>query len=157
MQQEELRLGKYCVDHHITLDDLQLFSNEILKYRTLNLDATKKHFKNFCDSENKQLVSGDLVIDRNKLILKKDGHLIPIRKHEFLILCLLASNPHEIVSDREIQDLLENYGYKAGYRSMIVYLSRISQIIGDSPINKKYIGRKRNKGYYWDFVTYIKK
>ena len=151
--QDEIRLGRYCVNHHITIDDLQLFSNEILKYKTFNLDENRKHFRNFQNVQNHVLTSGDLLINLKDMTLKKDGRYLSIRKHEFLILCLLVSNSHEIISDHEIMDLLKNYGHMVSYRSMVVYLSRISLAVGESPIDSKYVKRKRNKGYYWDYFV----
>lgn len=88
--------------------------------------------------------------------VKREGYNLILPEHEFLILCLLASNPHDVVSDKGIMELLENYGHKVEYRFMVVYLSRLSKAVGNSPIDSKYVKCRRNKGYYWDFVSMVK-
>lgn len=154
--QDIITLGEFCVRHHISLQDLQLFSNDLLRYRARNLNSSISHFQNFKEGEKQVWISGDLVIDRINMTVTKDGQEERIHDHEFLLLCLLISSPHEVITDQEILEFLENHGNRVGYRSMVVYMSRLSRIVGNSPVGTHYVKRKRNKGYYWDFVTYRK-
>ncbi|WP_317395696.1 winged helix-turn-helix domain-containing protein [Faecalicoccus pleomorphus] len=146
-------IDKFCKEKDITLEDLKLLSKELPKVRARHLDLKQKHLSNFKDSMTGIIKSGDILIDFSNEYLFKEKRRIMIHPYELLILRLLISNPHETIEDEEIMSLLQKYGHEVGYRSMVVYMSRLSKKVGLSPVGTKYVKRVWQEGYCWNYYT----
>lgn len=150
MEEKIIELGTYCVEHDISLEDLKQIRKE-LQDEKLKSDALhNEHFQKFLDVKNKQLISGNLKIDFFQNQVKKGNKLISIHESELLILQMMMANSRKTIKDEEILELLKNYGYDIGFKSMIVYISRITHKIGGN-----YIKRHWKQGYYWNIKVTI--
>ncbi|MBM6809021.1 winged helix-turn-helix domain-containing protein [Faecalicoccus pleomorphus] len=141
-------LGNFCMENHISMTELQKLVKDREEKRT---SSNEDHFENFKALENKTIRSGDIKIDFEKKLAYKDKKLLNVHEHEFLILQMLVSNQKEVISDIELLDLLRMYHHEVTRESLIVYASRISKMVGVSPIEEKYIRRMQKRGYYWSF------
>ena len=141
-------LGNFCIENHISMTELQKLVKAREEQRT---SSNEDHFENFKAFENRTIRSGDIKIDFEKKLAYKDKKLLNVHEHEFLILQMLVSNQKEIISDMELLNLLRMYHHEVTRESLIVYASRISKMVGKSPIEEKYIKRMLKRGYYWSF------
>ena len=141
-------LGSYCMETHISLTELQKLVKDRKEKRT---SSDADHFENFKALDNKTIRSGDIKIDFEKKLAYKDKKLLNVHDHEFLVLQMLVSNQKEVISDMELLDLLRMYHHEVTRESLIVYASRISKMVGRSPVEEKYIKRMQKRGYYWSF------
>lgn len=144
-------LGKYCVDHNITKEDIQEISKEVSKRKIKKMEDADCHFQKFLQFEEAKIHTGDLKIDFHAGTLKKGNEVRNIHEQELLILQLLVSNPKETIRDEEILHVLKEYKYFVSHKSLVVYLSRLSHIVGKTPIEEDYIKRHWKKGYYWNY------
>ena len=146
-------LEQFIKQHELTLEDLKWIMNELPQWRFRQLDTKKKHIQSYKDNLRSVLKSGDIKIDFEKNYVFKRNQRILIHDHELYLLGLLVSNPYETIRDEELMDILKKQGHDVGYRSMVVYISRVSQAVGRTPLNSRYIKRVRNKGYCWNYFV----
>ena len=149
MEQKIKESGTYCVEHDISLEDLKQIRKELQTEKLKSESLKNEHFQRFLDLKDKQIVSGNLTVDFFMSSVKKGNRLLLIHESELLILQLLMANPHKILKDKEILNVLEAYGYSIGLKSLIVYVSRISHKIGKTTKQESYIKRHWKQGYYW--------
>ncbi|HKK63177.1 MAG TPA: response regulator transcription factor [Bacteroidales bacterium] len=81
------------------------------------------------ESENK-IVSGDLVIDKDRYIVIKDGKEIFFPRKEFELLSLLISKPDKVFSREEIFDAVWGNNIVVGDRTIDVHIRKLREKLG---------------------------
>ncbi|MDA8155375.1 MAG: response regulator transcription factor [Actinomycetota bacterium] len=97
----------------------------------------------------KSMEIGNLTIDTEKYVVKKDGRDLELSALEIRLLVYLAERPGKVFS----RDMLLDYVWNSeGYvepRTVDVHIRRIREKIEDDPANPKYIITKRGLGYFF--------
>ncbi|MEN8227608.1 MAG: response regulator transcription factor [Bacteroidota bacterium] len=93
-------------------------------------------------SENK-IVSGDLVIDKERYLVIKKGKDISLPRKEFKLLSLLISKPEKVFTRDEIFDRVWGENIVVGDRTIDVHIRKLREKLGDNTIKTvKGIGYK---------------
>jgi two-component system alkaline phosphatase synthesis response regulator PhoP len=93
-----------------------------------------------------KVVSGDLVIDKERYVIIKKGEDISLPRKEFELLSLLISKPEKVFSRDEIFDRVWGENIIVGDRTIDVHIRKLREKLGD-----KYI--KTVKGIGYKFVS----
>ena len=106
----------------------------------------KRHRVNFPGAENESLlriVSGDLVIDRERYLVIKGGNDISLPRKEFDLLSLLISKPGKVFTREEIFSAIWGENIIVGDRTIDVHIRKIREKLGVENIRTvKGIGYK---------------
>ncbi len=89
-----------------------------------------------------RLVSGDLVIDKERYLVLKKGKEITLPRKEFELLFLLISKPEKVFTRDEIFDRVWGENTVVGDRTIDVHIRKIREKLGD-----KYIHTVKGIGY----------
>jgi two-component system alkaline phosphatase synthesis response regulator PhoP len=89
-----------------------------------------------------KIVSGDLVIDRERYLVLKKGKEIILPRKEFELLFLLISKPEKVFTRQEIFDRVWGADIVVGDRTIDVHIRKIREKLGD-----KYIHTVKGIGY----------
>lgn len=89
---------------------------------------------------------GNLVIDKEKIVVYKDENAITLAKKEFELLCLLASKPGKVFSRQSIYEKVWGTDVIVGNRTIDVHIRKLREKIGDG-----YIKTIKGIGYKFDF------
>jgi two-component system alkaline phosphatase synthesis response regulator PhoP len=92
-------------------------------------------------SENK-IVSGELVVDRERYLVLKKGKVIILPKKEFEIISLLISKPEKVFTREEIFERVWGNNIVVGDRTIDVHIRKLREKLGD-----KYIQTVKGIGY----------
>ena len=85
------------------------------------------------------IMAGPLRIDKDKMLVYKDDHVIPMPKMEFNLLNLLASKPGKVFSREQIYRKLWGQDILVSDRTMDVHIRKLREKIGEDCI-KTVIG-----------------
>jgi two-component system alkaline phosphatase synthesis response regulator PhoP len=108
----------------------------LLKRRSINIEDAGT------GSVNK-IVSGDLVIDKERYLVIKRGKDISLPRKEFELLSLLISKPEKVFTREEIFDRVWGENIVVGDRTIDVHIRKLREKIGDRSIKTvKGIGYK---------------
>lgn len=94
------------------------------------------------EEDKPQTKSSDLVIDREKYIVLKNGEPIHLPRKEFELLALLASKPGKVYERDIILETVWGSGIVVGDRTIDVHIRKLREKIGD-----KYIKTVKGVGY----------
>lgn len=94
------------------------------------------------DDSKPQTKSSDLIIDREKYIVLKNGEPIHLPRKEFELLALLASKPGKVYERDIILETVWGSGIVVGDRTIDVHIRKLREKIGD-----KYIKTVKGVGY----------
>lgn len=111
----------------------------LLKRRSIKIEDTET------GSVNK-IISGDLVIDKERYLVIKKGKDISLPRKEFELLSLLISKPEKVFTREEIFDRIWGENIIVGDRTIDVHIRKLREKIGE-----KYI--KTVKGIGYKYVT----
>jgi len=89
-----------------------------------------------------KIVSGDLVIDKERYLIIKKGKDISLPKKEFELLSLLISKPEKVFTREEIFDRVWGENIVVGDRTIDVHIRKLRKKLGD-----KYIKTVKGIGY----------
>ena len=89
-----------------------------------------------------RIVSGDLVIDKERYLVLKKGKEIILPRKEFELLSLLISKPEKVFTREEIFDRVWGDNIVVGDRTIDVHIRKIREKLGD-----KYIHTVKGIGY----------
>lgn len=98
------------------------------------------------DESDVILKVADLVIDKEKVLVYKNGNAITLAKKEFELLCLLASKPGKVFSRDEIFSKVWGADVIVGNRTIDVHIRKVREKIGDN-----YIRTIKGIGYKFEF------
>lgn len=88
----------------------------------------------------------DLIIDKQKVIVRKDNETIELPRKEFEILWLLASKPGRVFTREEIFDKIWGSDVIVGNRTIDVHIRKLRERVGEN-----YIKTMKGIGYKFDF------
>ena len=91
--------------------------------------------------------NGDLEINIEKMILKKQGKIITLTSNEFKILIALLTNPGQIFSREQLVNKAFGIEYDGFDRTVDTHIKNIRQKIEDDHKNPKYIISIYGMGY----------
>lgn len=95
------------------------------------------------DDDQNKIVSGDLMIDRERYIVALKGEEIFFPRKEFELLSLLISKPDKVFSREEIFDKIWGENIVVGDRTIDVHIRKLREKLGDDYIKTiKGIGYK---------------
>lgn len=107
----------------------------LLKRRSIKIEDTET------GSVNK-IISGDLVIDKERYLVIKKGKDISLPRKEFELLSLLISKPEKVFTREDIFDRIWGENIIVGDRTIDVHIRKLREKIGE-----KYIKTVKGIGY----------
>lgn len=105
-------------------------------YRELSPLAEKLSFNN-----------EELVVNVDKMIVKKDGKNVYLTTNEFKILIALLTNPGQVFSREQLIEIAFGYDYGGFDRTVDTHIKNIRQKIENDPKNPAYIITVYGAGY----------
>lgn len=96
--------------------------------------------------ENDRLRIGDLIVDRARVTVERNGESIELAKKEFELLNLLLSKPGKVFSREEIFNKVWGADVIVGNRTIDVHIRKLREKIGDD-----YIRTIKGIGYKFEF------
>ena len=108
------------------------------------IDAVLRRSKKIKNEE--KIVLGNVIFDKSKGILEKNGEEIPLTATQFKILDYLSENINMIVSiDRILDNIWEDsYGYE---NTLITHIYRLREKLEDNPRDPKILITIKGLGY----------
>ena len=107
----------------------------LLKRRSIKVEDTEM-------GSASRIVSGDLVIDKERYLVIKKGKDISLPRKEFELLSLLISKPEKVFTRDEIFDRVWDDNIVVGDRTIDVHIRKLRKKIGE-----KYIKTVKGIGY----------
>ena len=96
--------------------------------------------------EGHLLEAGDLIIDRERIVVKRGEEEIELAKKEFELLSLLMSKPGKVFTREEIFNKVWGADVIVGNRTIDVHIRKLREKIGDD-----YIKTIKGIGYRFEF------
>lgn len=93
---------------------------------------------------------GELVLDTEAFVLRKNGNVLSLTSAELKILAKLMRSPKRVFSKTQLCECINGRYYENDDRTMMVHISNIRAKIEDDPANPKYIKTVRGLGYKID-------
>lgn len=90
---------------------------------------------------------GELSLDLNRYILKKNGVIVPLTSTEIKILAMMMKSPGKVFTKSQIYECLNGDYYDTFDNTMMVHISNIRGKIEDNPAKPIYIKTVRGLGY----------
>lgn len=90
---------------------------------------------------------GELSLDLNKYILKKNNKVIPLTSTELKILALMLKSPGKVFTKTQIYEVINGDYYECDDNTIMVHISNIRSKIEDNPSKPIYIKTVRGLGY----------
>ena len=95
-----------------------------------------------------QLRAKDLVIDKARHAVFKDGKEIELTQREYELILYLAENPGKVISREELMSRVWQYDYYGDLRAVDVAIRRLREKLEPNPSEPEYVMTKRGAGYY---------
>ena len=96
-----------------------------------------------------QLRAKDLVIDKARHAVFKDGKEIELTQREYELILYLAENPGKVISREELMSRVWQYDYFGDLRAVDVAIRRLREKLEPNPSEPEYVMTKRGAGYYF--------
>ena len=96
-----------------------------------------------------QIKVKDLVIDRTRRAVYKNGKELELTQREYELIKLLAENPGRVMSREELMGSVWQYDYFGDLRAVDVAVRRLREKLEDNPSEPVYVMTKRGAGYYF--------
>jgi len=97
------------------------------------------------DEGSAVLSFGDVEIEPDAGVVRRDGQEIHCTRTEFRLLCELADHPGKVLSREHLLEQVWGYDYFGGTRTVDVHVRRLRAKLG--PEHEALIGTVRNVGY----------
>ncbi|SHJ88250.1 response regulator transcription factor [Hespellia stercorisuis] len=94
-----------------------------------------------------QFVVGDLVLDMEKVALKKKGRDIPLTATEFKLLAVFMGHPGQVFTKMQLYEQSCGEYIESDANTMMVHISKLREKIEDDTKNPEYIKTVRGVGY----------
>lgn len=102
-------------------------------------------------TNNDILQVGEFTYDRQKLILRKNGDIIPLTACELKIFLKLLSAPGRVFTKGQLYEAIGNDFYESDDDTMMVHISKIRSKIESNPSIPRYIKTIRGLGYKFEY------
>ena len=96
-----------------------------------------------------QIKVKDLVIDRTRRAVYKNGKELELTQREYELIKFLAENPGRVMSREELMGSVWQYDYFGDLRAVDVAVRRLRETLEDNPSEPVYVMTKRGAGYYF--------
>ena len=96
-----------------------------------------------------QLRAKDLMIDKARHAVFKDGKEIELTQREYELILYLAENPGKVISREELMGRVWQYDYYGDLRAVDVAIRRLREKLEPNPSEPEYVMTKRGAGYYF--------
>ncbi len=96
--------------------------------------------------EGTRIFAGNLVIDRDRMLVERGEEIFELAKKEFDLLALLASKPGKVFQRHEILSQVWGSDVIVGNRTIDVHIRKLREKIGS-----EYIKTVKGVGYKFDF------
>lgn len=123
-------------------------------FNTLELvsrvNSNLRRFYDFNDKKGREseiLKVGELELDTNNLILKKNKNEIELTPTEYKIVSLLMKKPGRVFTKVQIYENVKGEYFEADDNTIMVHISKIREKIEEDSHNPKYIKTVRGLGY----------
>jgi two-component system alkaline phosphatase synthesis response regulator PhoP len=111
------------------------------------LNALLRRKRQTVSDESPNIIEiGDLVIDKEKVLVYRNEDAIVLAKKEFELLCLLVSKPGKVFTREEIFSKVWGADVIVGNRTIDVHIRKLREKIGS-----EYIKTIKGIGYKFDF------
>jgi DNA-binding response OmpR family regulator len=90
---------------------------------------------------------GDLVIDRESLIVRRAGQPVPLTPTELRLLLVVSGSPRQVFSREQLLDLVWEHGYLGDSRLVDACVQRLRAKIETDTSEPRYIQTVRGFGY----------
>ncbi|MCK9613795.1 MAG: response regulator transcription factor [Bacteroidales bacterium] len=94
------------------------------------INALLRRYSDEVVPQNSTIKIHDLIIDREKFVVIKQGQKIILPKKEFELLYLLASKPNKVFTREEILSNIWGYNVIVGDRTIDVHIRKVREKIG---------------------------
>ena len=94
-----------------------------------------------------QIKVKDLVIDRTRRAVYKNGKELELTQREYELIKFLAENPGRVMSREELMGSVWQYDYFGDLRAVDVAVRRLREKLEDNPSEPVYVMTKRGAGY----------
>jgi two-component system alkaline phosphatase synthesis response regulator PhoP len=111
------------------------------------LNALLRRKRQAVSDESPNIIEiGDLVIDKEKVLVYRNEDAIVLAKKEFELLCLLVSKPGKVFTREEIFSKVWGADVIVGNRTIDVHIRKLREKVGS-----EYIKTIKGIGYKFDF------
>ncbi len=110
------------------------------------IKALFRRSKRGSSGEGTKLYAGDLVVDRDRMMVERGEEKFELAKKEFDLLALLASKPGKVFQRHEILNQVWGSDVIVGNRTIDVHVRKLREKIGSA-----YIKTVKGVGYKFDF------
>ena len=93
------------------------------------------------------VVIGNIEIDLNRRVVKRDGAIVALTRTEWLLLQHLASNPGKLMLNTELLSKVWGPEYRSDLQYLRVWVSRLRKKLGDDSSAPKLIHTFQGIGY----------
>lgn len=90
---------------------------------------------------------GDLVLDRESLIVRRAGQLVPLTPTELRLLLVLSGSPRQVFSREQLLDLVWEHSYLGDSRLVDACVQRLRAKIETDTSEPRYVQTVRGFGY----------
>lgn len=112
------------------------------------VEATLRRFlKLGTVSDSKTLQVGNLSLEMDKYILKKDDVIIPLTSTEMKIMVMFMQSPNRVFTKSQIYEYINGNYCDSDDNTMMVHISNLRSKIENNPANPEYILTVRGLGY----------
>jgi len=94
--------------------------------------------------------NGDLEIEVDKMVVRKNNENIELTTNEFKILLALVSNPNQVLSREQLIELSLGHEFEGFDRTIDTHIKNIRQKIETKPKSPKYIHTVYGSGYKFE-------
>lgn len=100
------------------------------------------------EDDGKKLVRGRLTVDREGMVILKDGVPLDLTQREYDLISFLAETPGKVYSREALMEHVWNYeGYVGDVRAVDVAVRRLREKLEDDPAEPVFIVTRRGQGY----------
>jgi len=98
-------------------------------------------------ASEKKLTYGELELDENQFVIKKNGQLLDLRVKEYEIMRLLLKNPNRVYTKAQMYSIIWKDEYLGDENALNVHISRLRNKVEDDSRKPKYISTVWGIGY----------
>ena len=117
---------------------------EVVAYVEANL---RRFLKLGTDSNSNILQVGNLSLEMDKYILKKDDKIIPLTSTEMKMMVMFMQSPNRVFTKSQIYEYINGDYCDSDDNTMMVHISNLRSKLENNPTNPQYIVTVRGLGY----------
>ena len=122
---------------------------EVVAYIQAILRRTKQ-YQEYDKSKDRIIHIGNLSLELDEYVLKKNGHLVPMTRAEFKILAKMMQQPNRVFTKAQLYECIHGEFFENDANTMMVHISNIRSKIEEDPSNPKYVLTVRGLGYKFE-------